>query len=135
MWIGEVAVINELAVRLEQAGLTQNEEASNRLHANLVKIRMLRARIELRLNPKGHAEMIRAMNRVRIAVKESIPELEAAMGAVVEVSQRLLKAEWTRVRTGEPAFARTKRAAGLIIVAAILSIAGGIVLAWRTASS
>lgn len=127
-WIAEVAIIYSMHDDLKRMGKTADLETTERRYANFLKIRMLRSRIELRLNPAENGAMLAAMNRVRDSMEKPNAERQEAIAAVVDESQRLLKKEWMRVRQGEPAFYWTKRIALGIVAVALASIA---VLTWR----
>ncbi|BEP44040.1 hypothetical protein [Variovorax sp. V15] len=124
-WIAEVAIISSLNDSFKQSGQGPDMDATERRYANFIKIRTLRSRIELRLNPSEHMAMFEAVKRV-VDSMEKPDDRVKAMAAAVEESQRLLKREWLRVRKGEPAFYWTKRIA-VSIVASTLTL-----IAWLT---
>lgn len=70
------------------------------------------ARVRLRENPDKHewAQVLKAVERLRKSAFEqpSAEDVRIAGNAVVELSQRLLKTEWMRVRGGEPWFVALK---------------------------
>lgn len=91
------------------------------------KIDIARLRILLRLNPAEHGRLIKRLNDVYAAA--SVEELEKAsprrshgllIEAFVEESQKVLKAEWRRVKRGEMTFRVTKWLSALCVILALL---------------
>jgi ABC-type hemin transport system substrate-binding protein len=97
-----------------QAHLRTEEPMFQRLEA-------CRARILLRLNPREHQVL---MNAVKIMSEPA--EHDAKAETLITESQRVLKAEWRRVKRGEPVFRVTKwlslivSAAGLVVAIAVM---------------
>ena len=89
------------------------------------RLEACKARIELRLNPKEHVVLLKAVN----AMTEP-SEHDAKAAALIAESQKVLKAEWKRVKRGEPIFRVTKWVSLIVCLTAVaLAIAisfGGI---------
>lgn len=122
-WLAEVALLYHLGSALEKLDSAANERAIEQRWANLVKARMLAARIELRLNPVEHSKMLLAINALRdTPISTDRLLIEKRVLAVTTESKVILKAEWDRVKHGEPGFIWTKRiAAGLVAIALVVT--------------
>jgi hypothetical protein len=99
-------------------------------HPDFISIQSRRNRILLRLNPTEHARLIGAVST--LADFSPLDAEDDAIAASVEQllaeCQPVLKAEWERVKRGEPIFIWTKRVAlGAIAVGLVTGTA---VLAW-----
>ncbi|WP_071911247.1 hypothetical protein [Aeromonas sp. SCS5] len=72
---------------------------------DIMKMSALITKIELRLNPKEHSKFIYMLNTLRdFAHEQSIEENEIDAKKIVIESQKILKKEWTRVKSGELSF-------------------------------
>jgi hypothetical protein len=97
-------------------------------------------RILLRLNPREHKrlgtllkELLAVMSSSEKALDEK--HVDQVTQAVVGEAQSILKAEWRRVKRGEPVFRTTKYAClALFLLALAFAVAVGrgyVVIAWR----
>jgi len=114
------------------------EERSNKLleqqNQILFSLVSLRCRILLRLNPKEHVDFIDHLERVYLLISDgSLPEshevIQPHLKELTELSQELLKAEWVRVKRGEPSFWIT-RAIALGVVGGLGLVSFGVYLHW-----
>lgn len=94
-------------------------------YENLVKIRSLVARIELRINPKEHRDFVDSLQALKRATDEK-SNFHDEVDALTIESQKLLKKEWNVVKSGELTFRATKVAAAALVCAALLAGAGTI---------
>lgn len=87
-----------------------------------VEIGMLISRIRLRLNPDEHGVLIELLMTM-VNFRDS--DMEARIEAIAVEAQQILKAEWERVKLGEPSFVWLKRVsrAG---VCSVLAISAGV---------
>lgn len=132
-WIGEVVMLYQLSQHLKGDGNVGNREAINQRFENLVNLRMLATRIELRLNPDEHQAMLKAIQVLRDtdpAAEKSV--LNPRIDMVAKECKAILKAEWERVKMGEPALVRTKLYATRLIKAALIATAVLLVIALAT---
>ncbi|MDN6885293.1 hypothetical protein QMO14_16935 [Variovorax sp. CAN2819] len=119
-WLAEVAIVYATFDNLTSSGRKPTLTETEQRYENFLRLRMLRLRIDLRLNPAEHAEMIQAMNKVRDSMKASSAARIVAADAVLAATQKVLKAEWRLVKRGERAFVLTKIIAGVMVSAAIV---------------
>lgn len=80
-------------------------------------------RIVLRLNPDEHATLIATVRELYDLFDEPYVDVRRIMDlqdAITRESQSILKAEWERVKAGEPVFRTTKVIALITIVAVVL---------------
>jgi hypothetical protein len=97
------------------------------LKPELLKVEELQTRIELRLNPKEHVELIAQIRRLGGAhdfVGTEFKEKKAAFDQLVAESQRVLKGEWRRVKEGEWTYRWVKRISfvALLLAAAVVCV-------------
>jgi len=81
------------------------------LKDEFIKLERMQARIELRLNPKEHAALLRHLHglvRFESFDKEDTASRNAAINSFVAESQKVLKDAWVRVKRGEPTYRITK---------------------------
>jgi hypothetical protein len=130
-WLAETALLYRLTVHLTGKGQEADDRAVEQRFANLVKVRMLRIRIELRLNPNEHTEMFDVIKALCVTPpKADKAVLNERIAAVAAASQKILKAEWSRVKKGELAFVVTKFIAVGLLVAALATAAVLVARAW-----
>jgi hypothetical protein len=106
--------------------------------AEFGKLEACVARIRLRLNPDEHQGLMKAVLELAkpsvLVAKGDTSEVSARSETVITESQRVLKAEWKRVKRGEPIFATTKWLSLLLLLAALITgatlIAGRVVLSY-----
>jgi hypothetical protein len=79
-----------------------------------LEISMLSSRIKLRLNAKEHREFIKLLKDSNLALL-SDEAFEARLHRISEEAQEILKAEWERVKRGEPAVVTLKRVSRAMI--------------------
>lgn len=87
------------------------------------KWEMADAKVMLRLNPKEHQKLIASLIALRTTPESLMLESSAVHALVKDViteSQTVLKAEWKRVKRGEPVFVATKVISISVIVAGLL---------------
>ena len=89
-------------------------------------------RLVLRLNPDEHREIICLIDRLLEAYSMTEPEYAKLTTKLTLQSQQMLKAEWSVVKRGEPAFRYTKLGALAIVGAALAFI---VWQAWRALPS
>ena len=95
---------DELSVRQKRGEDIQALRAHLRAkEPEFQRLEACKARIALRLNPKEHAGLLNAVNAL---TEPSDHDVKAA--ALIAESQKVLKAEWKRVKRGEPIFFVTK---------------------------
>jgi hypothetical protein len=79
---------------------------------DMLDIEATRARILLRLNPTEHSKLVTLVNnvygRTGVAAVDEFASLAERIEALVGETQKVLKREWRRVKTGEPVFFMTK---------------------------
>lgn len=130
-WIAETVMLFEMAKRLAGADREADDRAVETRFTNLVKVRMLASRIQLRLNPSEHSEMLDAMQALRDTPPQTDrAEINKRIVVVAAQSQKILKAEWIRVKQGEKAFVWSKRGAVAFVIVAIVVVALLIARAW-----
>lgn len=119
--IGEAALLHEVAERIDGKGMEAVDKAIETRYANMLKVRTLVARIELRINPGEHTEFVKALRDFQSnELTKERSSRDRVIAAMTEASQRVLKKEWKRVKSGERAFVVTKYFAGAIAVAALI---------------
>jgi hypothetical protein len=106
------------------------------LKNEFISIERMQARIELRLNPKEHAELLRHLHglvRFESYDTKDAKSRNAAVNSFVFESQKVLKDAWIRVKRGEWTYRLTKWISLLVVAAsvafAILVARGTIVIA------
>jgi len=91
------------------------------LKQEFLKIELMQARIELRLNPKEHRDLIgKLRSTVRfnsVEVADIASHTQAVESLLADV-QIVLKTEWKRVKRGEPIYWLTKWISLLIFIGA-----------------
>jgi hypothetical protein len=92
--------------------------------ANLKQVEITRLRILFRVNPQEHKPLIA---RLEAAYQHSARDEQTNPGTgytliadFVTESQKVLKAEWSRVKRGEPAFRVTKWASLIVLIVALI---------------
>lgn len=103
-------------------------EYGQSLKAELIKIEMLQARIELRLNPDEHAELIakiRQLAKIHNMVGLTFDQRVTTIEEFTKSFQTALKREWKRVKSGELIYQIVKWVGffGLIALAITLGVA------------
>lgn len=121
--IGEVTILAFLHSKKEGEPVLPGELSDR--YENLVKIRSLVARIELRINPKEHRDFVDSLQALKRATDEK-SNFHDEVDALTIESQKLLKKEWNVVKSGELTFRATKVAAAALVCAALLAGAGTI---------
>jgi hypothetical protein len=116
----------------DQAPLIEGDtdEGLKQLKEEFLKAELMQARIELRINPKEHADFVKALRGLVRIESFTFGESESRDAAVEEFvvqSQKLLKKEWKRVKRGEPAYFLTKWLS-LLLVACAVGFGGYLVL-------
>ncbi|WP_369646785.1 hypothetical protein [Variovorax sp. V118] len=119
--IGEATLLHEVSDRMTGQPLKKTEEQTEARYSNLVKVRTLIARIELRVNPRENAEFLAALNAIRRPAFQRERLLRAKrIDALTSAAQAMLKKEWKRVKTGEPTFRLTKFVAAALFTTALI---------------
>ena len=77
-------------------------------HEHFVKMQALITRIRLRLNPKKHKTLYEYLARFEDGIGKEKEEIHEICEVIVSETQIILKAEWGRVKKGEPAYNRAK---------------------------
>ena len=114
---------DEIVVRSRQGEDTESLQKHLRVReADFQRLEACKVRIRLRLNPREHRLLLEAV----VAMSEP-GDHDAKAESLIEESQKVLKAEWKRVKRGEPVFYVSKWLSLLIFFVA-LAIAGAIVL-------
>lgn len=130
-WIAEITMLYALSIDLKDKDVETTERALETRFPNLVKVRLLTARIELRLNPGEHREMFDAINALRdVDASTELSVVHRRLSVATKASQKILKEEWVRVKQGEKAFIWTKRVAVAIVALAVVAAAALVVRAW-----
>jgi hypothetical protein len=112
---------DEIIVRHKAGEDTQAIKAHLRSkEAEFLRLEACQARIRLRLNPKEHQVLLGLVK----AISEP-SDHDAKAEALIAESQRVLKAEWKRVKRGEPVFRVTKWLS-LIVCGTALGIAAAL---------
>jgi predicted phage-related endonuclease len=131
--VADMQVLVVAYERLPTLGLTaaEKQKFDEDRYASMLNVNTLMARIKLRLNPKEHGDLLMHVEAMKLTLKEPnsdafVLERDKLFAAVADV----LKAEWKRVKKGEPAFYWAKRAALAVVIAALALIA---VLVYRAA--
>lgn len=86
------------------------------------QIEELQIRIELRLNPKEHADLIKHIHqlaKIENFVGEPFETWKSAIDEFTAESQKVLKTEWNVVKKGEPTYRWVKRISFYAVLAAI----------------
>lgn len=91
-------------------------------YENLKEARALLTRIELRLNPDEHTELLAAIKEVQGNPNGPNEAIDVRVRKLIAATQPVLKSEWERVKRGEKAFVWSKRAAIGIVAIALLAI-------------
>ena len=108
-----------------KAGMDTDQFISS-LKQEFLKIELMQARIELRLNPDEHRELIaklRGTLRFEGIGDDDVAAHTRAVESFLSAVQLVLRAEWKRVKSGEPAYRITKWGSLVIFgVAAIVAI-------------
>ena len=97
-------------------------------------------RIRLRLNPSEHVALLDALRKVfsiysgKISL-DTMEETEKLIENVAIESQKILKAEWKRVKRGELSFMLTKYVSLVVLLAALIAafvgLAGHVSISWQ----
>lgn len=88
----------------------------------MLKIEELQTRIELRLNPKEHVNLIGQLHKLVKVDKflgQPFEKCKEAVDQLTEESQKVLKAEWAVVKRGEPTYRWIKRFSFYALVSAV----------------
>lgn len=94
---------------------------------DFVKLNSLITKIELRLNPIEHSKFIYMLKALdSVAHDQSLDENELHIKSIVRESQKILRKEWARVKTGELSLRFIKW--GSLVVFLISSIGTGLYL-------
>ncbi|MDR6453887.1 hypothetical protein [Variovorax paradoxus] len=128
--VGEYTMLNVVGERTRGKGLVHIDKAFDDRYANLVRTRSLMARIELRINPKEHANFIAALKGIQDStfVVSDVTARERKIQAILDESRSFLKKEWRVVKRGERAFVTLKVITGGLATAAAIS---GVVLVYQ----
>lgn len=114
-------IANETAVAKEVG--TELPGWFHSLKDELLKIEQMQARIELRLNPKEHAEIIRSMRDLVGFSNFDIDDFgsrKSAIESLISDTQKLLKAEWVRVKRGEVIYRTTKWISLMVVITSLI---------------
>ena len=97
-------ISDEILVRHKRGESTEEIQAHLRTkESEFQRLENIKARIRLRLNPKEHKVLLEAVKTM-----SDPSDHDAKSEALIAESQRVLKAEWKRVKRGEPVFFVTK---------------------------
>jgi hypothetical protein len=125
-----ISVLCYLAHEYEQ--LSKNADASrvpivlDRIKPEMMTIQRIHARIELRLNPEEHDELLDILGdfvKVPEFAAKSASDETVAIRKVINEAQKVLKAEWRVVKKGETTYRWVKRLSLLALVAAVFAFA------------
>lgn len=117
------AYITETAKNSEEYR-EMERELIEKNRSELIKIVSMRSKILLRINPKEHKDLIEKIEAVFNSIKDKrkikITEARPLLDNLIAETQKVLKAEWTRVKKGE-IFYRVSRAC--VVIALIGAVA------------
>ncbi len=111
-------ISNFFYVAHEYEQLSNSADRSNapiildRIKPELMAIHRVYARIEMRLNPKEHQEFLNILTEfVKLSeyASKSAADKDAASRKMINASQKVLKAEWQVVKSGEATYRWVKR--------------------------
>ncbi|SFJ15147.1 hypothetical protein SAMN05216206_3545 [Pseudomonas guineae] len=91
------------------------------MQTDIVKCENLTTKIRLRLNPKEHKKLLSMLNTLEENTSNFVSPSENQIlfnSAVIE-SQRILKKEWSRVKSGELAFRILKYSSLFVLIASL----------------
>ena len=125
-----VAIIDVLAdITLHKIREEGREAAVSHAISNadeLVRLHATQHRIMMRLNPEEHTNLIAAINALSELVGSDRfgdkPHQHSLVNTVIAESQAVLKAEWKRVKRGEPVFRITKYSALVLLAVSVLLV-------------
>lgn len=135
--IAEMVAIAQMTAHAATARRAYGEEKEKIVqflyekHSDFISIQTRKNRILLRLNPAEHTRLIGAVSTLAdfSPLDAEDQAIEASVEQLLAESQPVLKAEWERVKRGEPIYVWTKRVAlGAIAVGLA---AGFVTLAWQ----
>lgn len=98
----------------------------DRIKPQMITIQRIHARIEMRLNPNEHEKLLNILGdfvNLSDHAKKSTTEQVVAIRAVINETQRVLKAEWRVVKKGEATYLWVKRLSFLALVFAVAALA------------
>jgi hypothetical protein len=104
------------------------------LKPEIILIEELQIRIELRLNPKEHLqliELIHDLTQLQQFIGKPFNKRKSAIDALTTESQRVLKVEWQRVKRGEATYRWIKIVAIAFVVLALIALS---ILWWAAPS-
>lgn len=88
--------------------------------ADFVEVNNLITRIRLRLNVKEHTDLLRLLQEIDDTAEFSKEKGEFQIRGVVDETQKILKAEWERVKRGERSFQILKWSSAAILIAGVV---------------
>lgn len=103
--------------------LAEPEVKFSSLKEEFIRLERMQARIELRLNPKEHEELLsqlRGLIRFESFDRGDVGSRNAAVNLFVSESQKVLKDAWVHVKRGEPIYRFTKRTSLVVVVASVV---------------
>lgn len=134
--IGEAALLHDTNDRMAGRDLKTTEAQIEARYSNMVNVRTLIARIELRANPDEHTAFLTALHHIQLPdFQRDVSIRDAKLDALTSAAQAMLKKEWQRVKTGERTFFVTKYIAGAIATTALIVAAWAVYLNLPTAAA
>ena len=125
-------LLNEFEQAKGQPGELDSRKLWETVRPEILKIEELQTRIELRLNPTEHCELIRQIHAL-VNIQEFLGTPFVVSKAAIErfttESQNVLKAEWRVVKKGEPTYRWIKR---FSLLAVLLAISLLVWIAWNS---
>jgi hypothetical protein len=120
-FIGQLDSTAKLVLINKTSKSEDKEETSSAVIKDSVKLREIKSKIELLINPREqkHIQLVSLLTESI----ENIKKLESnssVVDRITNISQKILKEEWKRVKDGEPFFKFFRFAFGLAIVGIIL---------------
>lgn len=106
-----------------------NQEIANSLniekYREIISIETSRTKILLRLNSNEHSEIINLITSIyspNIHSRHKDKDQREIIDELIAESQKMLKNEWKRVKSGEPAFKKISTVSSWLIVLALIAL-------------
>lgn len=97
-------------------------------HDDFAKLEALTTKIRLRLNPDEHTHIFELLRFMADGVPTSKEEIDKAVSDIVTAIQDVLRAEWKRVKRGEPSFRALKWFSSGMVVTILIA---GLILIYQ----
>lgn len=120
-FIGQVDSIKKLILLNKVATEKDKKETSDAVVLDSIKLREIKSKIELLINPKEdkHIQLVQLLNQIVEEIKKNT-NLSNSINELTKLAQKIFKEEWDRVKNGEPIYKFSKWTFGLSTLGIIL---------------